>query len=536
MREPFSLIEDGHLWIKTKAGTLEQFVLNKAQKHILHKVKLAWAKNRPIRVRILKARQLGISTLIEAIIYSMTSQQENINSLIIADDKDGANYLFEMSKLYQEKCPDHLRPTEKKSNEKKLEFEDIHSQILIDTAMNKDAGRKYTFRVVHLSEKAFFRNPEMLMLGLNQAVPALPRTMIFEETTANGFNHFKEDWDRSVNKEDDYDPIFIPWYWDDGYKMSVAEGFSIGDPALGDISRAEAQLATQMRSEGIDCVEERLMWRRWCIKNNCHGRVEYFSQEYPSTSDEAFIASGDCAFDKEELVRQLKKNTKPIAIGNIVKDDYKFRFKADPRGDFMFYSALRPRANEEYIVAGDACSGSGSDYAVLVALSKRTNAIIATFRAKVDSDVLAEKAALLGGFLHKAEVAIENNSYGFHANLKLRSIYPNVYKQELVDRDSGKISETYGWNTNSKTRADMLGELKEDIRNGAIDLNDVKLIRECLTFIKNADTGKEEAQEGTNDDMVISAAIACSVRRRRPFQPIVRDTRPAMGTKVIADY
>ena len=298
--------------------------------------------------------------------------------------------------------------------------------------------------------------------------------------------------------------------------------FKIGDSLLGELTKQEPQLATQMRSEGIEFVEERLMWRRWCVKNNCQGSVVKFQQENPSTFDEAFIASGDCAFDKEQLVKQLKKNIKPIAIGNIILDDYSWKFKADLQGDFKFYKPLEARIKEEYIVTGDACSGSGLDYAVLIALSKRSNQVIATYRAKCDSDILADKAMRLASFLHNAEVAIENNSYGFHANLKLRSIYGNIYKQEKVNTDSGQISDEYGWNTNSKTRADMIGELKEDIRNGCIDLNDEMIIRECLTFIKNPDTGKEEAQSGAHDDMVITTAIACSIRRRRPFQPIER--------------
>ena len=534
MEQPFSLIEDKHLWIKTKAGTLEILHLNRAQKHILGIIKVLKEKAKPIRLIILKARQTGCSTLIEAILYAFTSQKPNLNAFILADDKDGSNYLFEMSKLYQEKCPDHLKPLEKRSNEKKLEFDKIHSQILIDTAENKKAGREVTIQMAHLSEYAFFPYPQEVMLGLSQAVPSLPGTMIIKESTANGFNHFKDEWDKAVRKETDYIPIFIPWYWDEGYKMP-AEGLIIGDPTLGELTKQEAELATMMRKEGIDRVEERLSWRRWCIKNNCEGKVGLFQQEHPSNPDEAFIASGDCAFDKVNLARQLKLNKKPIATGNIIQDDYQWKFRADIQGDFKFFEPIKPRSQEEYIVAGDACSGSGEDYAVLVALGKRSNSIIATYRAKVDSDILADKAMRLASLLHNAEVAIENNSYGFHANLKLRSIYGNVYKQEKVDNDSGQISDTYGWVTNSKTRYDSLGELKEDIRNDCVALNDETIIRECLTFVKNKDTSKEEAISGCHDDFVITAAIACSVRRRRPYLPLPAPERIA-NNKMKADY
>jgi len=93
---------------------------------------------------------MGCSTLIEAIIYAYTSQRQNINSLILADDLDGSNYLFNMSKLYHEQVAKEFKHPLQRSNEKKIEFEGRHSQILVDTADNLDAGRKYTFQIAHL--------------------------------------------------------------------------------------------------------------------------------------------------------------------------------------------------------------------------------------------------------------------------------------------------------------------------------------------------------------------------------------------------
>lgn len=525
--KPLDLIEDNKLTIKTKEGKLQPLTPNKAQQKILLIIKALVAKKKPIRLLILKARQLGCSTLIEAIIYAYTSQRENNNSLIVADDIDGSNYLFEISKLYQEKVPIHLKTEEKRSNEKKLEFANTHSQILIDTANHKEAGRKYTFRYVHLSEYAFFPYPEDIMLGISNSVPSLPETMIIKESTANGFNHFKKEWDEA-GVENDYIKIFIPWYWAEENRMSI-ENFTLGEGNLkSDILKDEKVLYGQMLEEKIDFIEERLSWRRWAIRNNCQGSVVKFQQENPSTPDEAFIASGDCAFAKEELIKQLKRSKPPIAVGNIVKVDFKFSFRTLNGGDFKFWEKIKPRSEEEYIISGDACSGSGTDYAWLVARAKRTNSVVATFKAKCDPDELAERAYLLGSFLHQGMVAIENDKYGFHANLKLRSIYGNMFIQESIDKEKKTVSTKFGWDTNSKTRPEMLGQMKEEIRQGALELNDSELIRECLTFIKNPDTKKEEAQDGCCDDGVISCAIGGAVRQLFPYIPLgsQRDFRP----------
>jgi hypothetical protein len=229
----------------------------------------------------------------------------------------------------------------------------------------------------------------------------------------------------------------------------------------------------------------------------------------------------------------LKKNSKPLGIGNIVKQDYKYVFRHEQHGDFKIWEKVQNRSSEEYLVAGDACSGSGIDYASLVAIGKKSNNVIATLRLKCDADELAEKAMLLASYLHNAEIAIENDKYGFHANRKLRTIYGNVFLQEQIDKETNVITQRFGWDTNSKTRPDMLGQLKQEIREGSTELYDPVLIREGLTFVKNQDTGKEAAQEGCNDDMIMARAIASAVRQMHPFQSL-NESRPPVNT--IPDY
>lgn len=164
------------------------------------------------------------STLIEALIYAFTSQRQNVNSLIIADDIDGANYLFGMSKLFHDELDPDLRHPLKLSNQKKLEFADRYSQILIDTADNTEAGRKYTFQFVHLSEVHYYRNAKILMLGLNQAVPELPMTMIIGETTGNGVGgYFFDQWGKAKKGETDWVPIFLAWFEHDEYRINLTK-------------------------------------------------------------------------------------------------------------------------------------------------------------------------------------------------------------------------------------------------------------------------------------------------------------------------
>ena len=495
--------------------------LNKAQRFLCQKIKKLWFENRIIRLFILKARQLGCSTFIEALIYSITSQLENHNAVVIADDLDGSNYIFEMSKLYQEKIPDHLKVPTKKSNEKKVEFKDTHSQIIIDTAENKEAGRGYTYRVAHLSEYAYFRHAETLMVGLSQSVPSLPRTMVIKETTANGFNFAKQEWDAIQQGESDQIGIFIPWFWGEDYLMPAGPEFVVGDPRLGLMTKDELIIRNYMVNEGLDQIEDRLAWRRWCIRNSCGNgslkeRIASFKQEYPSTPVEAFKASGECYFDSDVLIETLNSNPQPKFKANIVKRDGEYIARKSESGMFKFFAEIFE--DVQYCIGGDASSGVGADWSFLTARRKDTNEIVATFRGKVDPDELAEYAARLGHYLNDAVIAIENDKFGFAANKKLLTIYGNVYCQVLINRKTKKKTQNFGWNTTSITRPAMLAQLQEEIREESLEIPDPIIINECLTFIENADTGKVEAQEGCNDDSVIATAISGMVRQIQPYK------------------
>lgn len=523
---PFLLIQEGHLTIKTKTAEMKRLKLNRGQRKVVQIIMDKWNNKEIIRILVLKARQMGISTAIEAIIYALTSQQENVNSLIIADDSDGSNYIFEMSKLYHEKLAPWLKPTIKKSNEKKLEFDKIHSQLLIDTSSNPEAGRKYTFRVVHLSEYAFFKKPKDLMLGLSQAVPALPQTMIIKETTANGFNFFKDEWDDAVNGKSDYVPVFIPWYWGDDYQMAVDESFVIGDPSLGDISADEFMLRDLMEKDGTDKIQERLQWRRWCIRNNCDNKVSGFRQEYPSTDYEAFVASGETYFDKQQLIRLIDRIPKIKSFtADIVEVDNRFELRKSKEGLFTFFEepSFEGKYDGEFTVAGDAASGTsidpGSDFSCLEVRRKIDNKQMAVFHGKCEPDEMEQYAYLLGNFFNEALVAIENERFGFAVNNALRRRYGNIYKRDILDIDGGVSETKYGWETTSITRPVMIANLAEDIRQGALDINMKIAVMECFTFVRNAETKKVEAEEGCHDDWVITMAINSALRRLRPYEP-----------------
>lgn len=116
-KEPRDFIEE-HLYIKTKDQLVIPLTLNHAQRLIYKKVQEARSNKKPIRIIILKARQEGVSTLCEALIFERTARWQNTNSLIVAHEPESTESIFAMSKLFYDMLEPAYKPMRRYDNKK----------------------------------------------------------------------------------------------------------------------------------------------------------------------------------------------------------------------------------------------------------------------------------------------------------------------------------------------------------------------------------------------------------------------------------
>ena len=170
------------LKIKTKEMSVEPFILNEPQQKYYDAVKKLHEQGKPVRIIILKARQMGFSTLTEGLIFKRTSTKNNVNSGIVAHKEEATTNLFNMSQLFYECLPEPLKPQIKKSNAKELIFDNkdgtgLKSKIKCMTAGGNGIGRSDTFQNLHISEYAFWKGDKRNTLaGLLQSVPDIPES------------------------------------------------------------------------------------------------------------------------------------------------------------------------------------------------------------------------------------------------------------------------------------------------------------------------------------------------------------------------
>lgn len=500
--------------IRNKQGKIVPLILNEPQEKLYNAIKEQKAQNKPVRIIILKARQMGFSTLTEAILFKDTVTKFNRRTGIITHLDTATTNLFNMSKLMYENLPQELKPSIKASNAKELVFDNdngtgLKSKIKCMTAGTSGVGRSDTFDNLHLSELAFWQGDvKETLTGLFQAVPNSPNTMIIIESTANGYETFKDMWDKAVKGENDYVPVFVAWYEMKDYKMPYS-GFRL--------TPEEETL-----KEKYNLSNEQLEWRRWCIRNNCNGDVDQFKQEYPSNPEEAFLSTGNCIFDKEQIIERLRNVPKPIRKGYFTYDEEKailgkmenIRWVEDKNGFISIFKT--PNAFTKYTIGGDTAGDTLGDYFDGIVVNSTTQEQVATLYMQTDEDLYAKQMYCLGyyykymyrtGKIEPALMSIEVNFSTYPQKELERLGYDNFYIREVVDRYDKELEHRHGFRTTRQTKPIILSYLVQLVRENVEKINDERILREMLTFIRK-DDGKQEAENGFHDDLVMGTAIA----------------------------
>ncbi len=510
------------LKIKTKSGTVVPFRLNDAQRKLYAVAKRQQDDGKPVRLIILKARQLGFSTLTEGLIFHACATRKNVNALIVAHREDATANLFRMSKLFYDELPAPVKPMLRASNAQELVFENpsklrserearpgLRSRIRCATAGGRGIGRSDTLQCVHLSEYAFWPDgadgKASTLAGILQAVPSLPGTMVVIESTANGFEDFKERWDAAVAGENDFEPVFFAWFENPDYSMPVVPGT--------EWTPEERELR-----DAYQLTDEQLQWRRWCIANNCGGSLDMFRQEYPASPGEAFLHSGTGVFDNEQIVLRLERLPEPAGRGEFADGEW----TESETGAITLYEL--PEEGVPYVLGGDT-AGEGSDYFTAIVIDNVTGRIAAKLRQKYSEPEYVRQIYALGRFYNDALVAIETN-FSTYPVMKLQEMeYPNQYSREREDTYTRQMRKSYGFRTDRQSRPRAIANLVEVFSSHPEWFTDRELLEEMLTFCYNEDH-RPEALAGKHDDLVMGAAITYAARHQQRMTVLTEPEKP----------
>tara|TARA_R110001632_G_scaffold12321_3_gene42998 strand:- start:2337 stop:3989 length:1653 start_codon:yes stop_codon:yes gene_type:complete len=475
------------------------FNFNDCQIKITEALQEQQEKTGRVRAIILKARQQGISTYCAGRVFWKSYFSPHSRSVVMAHDSATSDALFSMSKNLIRNMEGDLVPNEITSNAKEIKIQspayqekDAVGSYRLYTAGSPEAGRGTTPTIAHLSEIAFWTHDEKILAGLFQGISQAEGTEVILESTANGAQgEFYRLWKGAVAGENEYLPIFLPWFITPEYRRTAPEGM-------------ELTLEEEEIVENYKLDLDQMYWRRLKIAEG--GKLK-FQQEYPATADEAFIVSGSNVFNIEKLNSLIPRAEQRRSEW----DPSSKMFDENKEGNLSIYEY--PKWEEPYVIGADVSLGVGQDYSAAVVMNNSYE-IVAVYRNnRIDPSMWGELLFYLGRYYNNAFLAVESNSMGIATLQKLEQMgYLNLYKQTKMANVSNEEGMRLGFRTTSASKPVIIGNLKNLIDNEDIMIPAPILIRELKDYIATA-SGKTEAAPGCYDDTVISLAICAEVLR-----------------------
>jgi hypothetical protein len=405
---------------------------------------------------ILKARQLGISTVTAAYVAWMMMFHRDKNILVIATKFSTAGNLVKKVKHLIRNLPDWLMVADI-SVDNRTSFELSNGSQIKASSTSGDAGRSEALSLLVIDEAAHVEGLEELWTGLYPTLSTGGRCIAL--STPNGVgNWFHQTFIDADIAANDFHPTTLPW---DVHPERDQEWF---EKETKNMSRR--QIAQELR---------------------CN-----------------FNMSGETVLHPGDLEKQESNHIKePV---------YRTGFDRN----LWIWETYNPE--HTYLLSADVARGDGKDFSAFHVIDLHTMEQVAEYQGRPNlesyANLLSETASEYG----QCMLVVENNNIGFAVLEKLiEKEYPNIYfsikstheyvEQHLAEHMSNSVP---GFTTTMKTRPLIITKLEEFIRNQLIILHSTRLLNEMKTFIWH--NGKPEAMRGYNDDLVMSLAIACWVR------------------------
>ena len=404
---------------------------------------------------ILKARQLGISTITAAYVAWMMMFHREKNVLVIATKFNTAANLVKKVKAIIKNLPGWLRISTVDIDNRTSFVLSNGSQIKASSTSG-DAGRSEALSLLVIDEAAHVEGLDELWMGLYPTLSTGGRCIAL--STPNGVgNWFHKIYSESENKANDFFPTKLPW---DVHPDRDEEWF---EKETRNMSRREI-------AQELECN---------------------------------FNMSGETVFASEDLEIYYKAIEEPT---------YRTGF------DRNLWIWEERRQENTYLISADVARGDGKDYSVCHVIKLETMEIVAEYQGKCTPDVFSRVLYDIGQEYNSGLLVVENNSVGFAVLDKLKEMkYPNLYHSiksthEFVEEYQAEqmSNAVAGFSTTSKTRPLIVAKLEEFIRNNLIKIKSSRLLAEMKTFVWN--NGRAEAMRSYNDDLIMSCAVACWVR------------------------
>lgn len=470
----------------------------------------------------LKSRQVGWTTIELAEDFWIAATRRGSNVQVLTHSAELTGEMRLRISTFIEHLPERFAIKLSKDNRDGFGFDsvpgigsELRSHIGLQTVSGKHKGIGKTISKLHMTEVARWDN---VTGGVGHyiatAIQALPKVVpVTIETTPNGLGHPSYQlWQQAEKGESGFEPIFMPWWYDETAVAKVDGDFAIKD-------EKESWLVKQ------GATPEHIAFRRMSIREMASRQYSgeaMFNQEYPSDPRTCFIAGGRSAFPADRLVEQEENIDKEAAYER--EDGRPFsrmgRIYIGPNsGKPLFAERLDgpltiwelPARGAHYVIGADIGKGLPTgDFSTACVLRTSPLEQVGEYHARTPPREFAYHLNALGRMYNDALLAPEKNGEGYLVVSELYEtlMYPNLYTAKKTQKGYAEDTHSYGWHNNGTERAIAISEAADLIWQRSVKIRSKALIEELLSFIED-ENGKYQAPKGGFDDLAMAFIITC---------------------------
>ena len=409
---------------------------------------------------ILKARQLGISTLTAGYALWMMTFQSDKNILVIATKQDTAKNLVTKIRVMHANLPNWVKSNCVEDNKLSLRYSNGSQVKAISST--EDAGRSEALSLLILDEAAFIEKIDIIWTAAQSTLATGGQCIAL--STPNGVgNWFHKVWVEAEEEGSDWNFIRLHWSLHPDRDEEWREG-------------QEKLLGPSMAAQEYDCD---------------------------------FITSGQTVIDG--VILEEYRNTQ-------IEDP------VEKRGmDSNLWIWRQPNYTKNYVVAADVARGDGVDFSAFHVIEIESMEQVAEYKGKISTKDFGNLCMNTAMEFNNALLVIENSSIGWAAIQQvIDREYDNLFytskdlqfvdvARQVTNRYRQKDRQMIpGFSMTMKTRPLVIAKLEEYFREKSVIVHSNRLIDELFVFIWH--NNKAEAMEGYNDDLPMSLAIGLWVR------------------------
>ncbi|HEY4355939.1 MAG TPA: hypothetical protein VGN16_09345 [Acidobacteriaceae bacterium] len=521
----------------------------------------------------LKSRQLGITTVSLVIDVFWCAMYPGTRAALVTDTESNRDANRAIIEGYINSFPSQFFGDGFKiikSNRSFIQFSNGSILTFLVAGTKKKGvswaeGKGYSF--AHLTEVSKYGDPDALSSFMESLAQKNPDRLFIVESTANGYNHFRNMWMEAKRDTATQRPFFIGWWasnvnFIDRFDKRFSE---YGNHPPDSEERERIKLVREMYHHVI--TPEQLAWIRWKEAGDNSGGI--LQQNQPWIEQDAFLQTGYSFFQTRKINQDIQQ------IDAVNADAY----ERDVRSDFM-YDAYRyelgndfwaikleritdpedrhlielrvweePKPEGKYVIGCDPAYGRNEHkdrHAICVwrTFADKMVQVAEYATNQVEPKHCAWVLAHLAGAYKDAIVNVEITGPGrmlmmewdhLRDMLKAEQFAKLSAERDWDDAldnarwfiyrraDSGHAGGgAYNFETNWKTKSEIMFQMRGAYMTSELSIRSKPLLQEMLVVVQDGTEigAPESTSESCKDDRVFACALAIRawINWRRPGQ------------------